>query len=157
SGPVIGLNLGGARFEAREKNGSSETMNVSVLDAGDGAVNWQAAIVSGANWLSLGATAGQATPSTPSLLPLSVNPGALAPGAYYALVKISDARALNNPQYLMAVLNVVSADNPPNPDPDPEGLFFVAKTGGASPPAQSVRVFTSSSSPAPYQASANTS
>jgi hypothetical protein len=72
AGPVIGLDVGGVRFEAREKNGSSGTQTANVLDLGSGAVNWQAEVVSAASWLSLGATRGQATPATASELSFSV-------------------------------------------------------------------------------------
>src|SRR5258708_39075953 len=54
------------------------------------------------------------------------------------------------------MLNVADENSSPDPDPTPSGLFFVGKTGGAAPAAQPVRVFTSSSVPVPFQASANT-
>lgn len=115
-GPVIGLSLNGVRFEAREKNGSAETQTVQVLNLGDGAINWQAEILSGAEWLSLGMRLGQSTQGTATSIQLSPNVAALVPGAYYALVRISDPGALNSPQYLTAVVNVAGADTPPNPN-----------------------------------------
>jgi uncharacterized protein (TIGR03437 family) len=155
-GPVIGLSLNGVRFEAREKNGSAETRTVQVLNLGDDAINWQAEILSGSDWLSLGTSLGQSTQGTAGTIQLSPNVAALGPGAYYALVRISDPGALNNPQYLTAVVNVAGADTAPNPQPDPAGLFFVANSGAAASPAQPVRVLISSSTPTPFQASANT-
>src|SRR5262249_56495872 len=85
----------------------------------------------------------------------SPNAAALGAGAYYALVRIADPGALNSPQYLTTVLNIAGADTAPNPQPDPAGLLFVAASGAASP-AQPVRVMISSSTTAPFQASANT-
>ena len=159
TGPVIGVSVQGVHFDARQNNGDANTEMVSVLDLGDGAVNWQAQIetVSGGGWLSLGAASGQSTAAKTSLLSLSADPGSLAPGAYYALVRISDPNALNSPQFLMAVLSVESASTPPSPQPVPEGLFFAAAAGSLSPPAQKATIFASSSMPVPFQASANTS
>ena len=156
TGPVIGLSLNGVRFEAREKNGNAETQTVQVLNLGDGAVNWQAEILSGSEWLSLVTSLGQSTQGTASTIKLSANVAALGPGAYYALLRISDPASLNSPQYLTAVVNVAGADTAPNPQPDPAGLLFVASSGAAPGPAQPVRVLTSSSAPTAFQASANT-
>jgi uncharacterized protein (TIGR03437 family) len=155
-GPVIGLSVNGVRFEAREKNGSAETQTVRVLNLGDGAVSWQAEIVSGSEWLSLGTSRGQSTEGTASSIQFSPNVAALGPGAYYALVRISDPGAVNSPQYVTAVVNVAGADTAANPQPDPAGLLFVAASGAAASPAQPVRVLISSSAPTPFQASANT-
>jgi uncharacterized protein (TIGR03437 family) len=71
-------------------------------------------------------------------------------------VRISDPNALNSPQYFTAVLNVLTADTPPLPWPVPEGIVFVTRAG-ANPAPQTVTIYVSSSTPLPYQASANTS
>jgi uncharacterized protein (TIGR03437 family) len=154
-GPVIGLDVSGVRFDARQGNGDANAETAAVLNLGSGTVNWQAQIVSNSGWLSLGGSgAGQSTADASSTLEFSANPGALPAGAYYALVQISDPDSLNSPQYLTAVLNIKTADIPPEPHPDPEGLLFVAKTGGAPTPPQSVNVFASSNTPQSYHATA---
>jgi uncharacterized protein (TIGR03437 family) len=146
------------RFEARQGNGDANSESATVLNLGSGAVNWQAQILSGADWLSIGGSgAGQSTAATSSSLVFSANPGAKPAGAYYALIQISDPDSLNSPQYFTAVLNLKPADSPPEPQPDPEGLLFVAKTGGALTPPQSVNVFASSTTPAPFHATVSTS
>jgi uncharacterized protein (TIGR03437 family) len=156
-GPVIGLDVSGVRFDARQGNGDANAETAAVLNLGSGAVNWQAQIISGADWLTIGGSgAGQSTAGASSSLVLSANPGAKAAGVYYALVQVSDPDSLNSPQYLTAVLNLKPADSPPEPQPDPEGLLFVAKTGGAPTPPQSVNVFASSSTPAPFHATVST-
>jgi uncharacterized protein (TIGR03437 family) len=159
SGPVIGLDTQGVTFYARANNGDANKEVVNVLNLGDGTLNWQAQIqfISGGVWGALGATSGQSTAAKPSPLPISAAFGLIPPGSYYALVRISDSNAVNNPQFFMAVLNLAPADSPPKPQPVPEGLFFVAKAGAAPPPAQKVTVFASSSMPVPFQASANAS
>jgi uncharacterized protein (TIGR03437 family) len=156
-GPVIGLDVSGVRFEARQGNGDANTEMANVLNLGSGAVNWQAQIMSGADWLSIGGSAaGQSTAATSSSLVFSANTGAKPAGTYYALVQISDPNSLNSPQYLTAVLNLKTADSPPVPQPDPEGLLFVAQTGGALTVPQSVNLFASSGTPAPFHATATT-
>jgi uncharacterized protein (TIGR03437 family) len=52
-------------------------------------------------------------------------------------------------------LNVKPANSPPEPKPDPEGLLFVAKTGGAVTPPQVVKVFVSSNTPVSFHATAS--
>jgi uncharacterized protein (TIGR03437 family) len=154
---VIGLDVSGVRFEARQGNGDANTETANVLNLGSGAVNWQTQILSGGDWLSIvGSGAGQSTAGSSSTIEFSANPGPKAAGAYYALLQISDPNSLNSPQYLTAVLNIKSADSAPVPQPDPEGLLFVAKTGGTVTPPQSVNVFASSTTPAPFHATAAT-
>jgi uncharacterized protein (TIGR03437 family) len=156
AGPVIGFNVTGLRFESREGNGNSRSKSASVLNLGQGTVNWTAAVVSDAPWISLGATSGSATAAAPGTLAISVDPGALDDGNYSALIRFTDPGALNSPQFFSVMLTVGDAADPPNPDPTPSGLFFIGKTGGSATAAQVVRVFTSSVAPVPFQVSANT-
>jgi uncharacterized protein (TIGR03437 family) len=156
-GPVLGLNVSGLRFEARAGNGNSNTRDAMVLNLGQGVVNWKAELVSGSEWLTLGETAGSATLTVPSRLPLSANPGSLSSGSYYGLVKITDSDATSSPQFLTVVLNVLDEATPARPDPSPSGLFFTARSRGPAPAAQPIRVFTSSTTAIPFQASANAS
>ena len=159
SGPVIAFDRQGVLFDARANNGDANTEVVNVLNRGDGTVNWQAQIefISGGVWATLGASSGQATAAKASPLPLSATFGAIAPGSYYALVRVTDPNAINSPQFFTAVLNLASANTPPRPQPVPEGLLFVGKSGSPGPAAQKLTVFASSSMPVPFQAAANTS
>ncbi len=75
-------------------------------------------------------------------------------GGYYALVQISDPDSLNSPQYLTVVLEITAADSPALPQPDPEGLLFVAKAGGTPTPPQSVNLFASTATPTTFHATA---
>ena len=157
-GPALGLNFTGLLFETRQGNGDSNTRNVLVLNQGTGTVNWQTELLSGSEWLSLSnaSARGQATPQNASRLALTANPGALGPGVYYSLIRISDPAALDSPQYFTAVLHVTAHGDPANPDPAPQGLFFVSQAGGPPPATQPVRLFVSSDTPLPFQASAST-
>ena len=158
TGPVLGLNLTGVRFEARQGNGNSNTRNFLVLNSGSGSVNWQAEVIAGADWLSIGMAVarGSATLRNAGRLSVSAIPGDLAPGTYYGLIRVSDPLALNSPQYLTAVLSVASANEVAEPDPSPQGLFFVGDSGQPPPPIQPIRLFVSSNDPVPYQTSVST-
>jgi uncharacterized protein (TIGR03437 family) len=157
-GPALGLNFNGLAFETREGNGYSNTRNVLVLNNGTGTVNWQTELLSGAEWLNLssGSARGQATPENASRLSLTANPGSLAPGVYYALIRLSDPQALDSPQYFTGVLHVTAAAEPAGPDPTPQGLFFVSESGAPPPAVQPVRLFVSSQTPILFQASVST-
>jgi uncharacterized protein (TIGR03437 family) len=153
-GPAIGLDQQGVLFVTRAGNGDTSFEDVNVLNTGDSTLNWQAEIVSTEQWLSLSSPGGQIAPGGATDLRLSIATGGLQPGGHYALVRISDPNAVNSPQYFTVVLNVQTPDTPPAPHPIPEGLVFVTRAG-ATPPAQTVTVFTSSSTPVPFQAAAN--
>jgi adhesin/invasin len=154
--PILGLNLTGLRFEARQGEGHANNRNVLVLNLGQDTVNWQAEVLHGREWLSLVAARGQATPEEFGRLGLNADPGVLSPGPYYALVRVTDPAAANSPQFISAVLNVSSAADDPSPDPSPQGLFFVGDPGEPPPQNQPMRMFVSSRTPVAFQASAST-
>jgi uncharacterized protein (TIGR03437 family) len=157
-GPALGLNFTGLLFQARQGNGNSNTRNVLVLNIGTGTSNWQSELLSGGEWLSLSnaSARGQATPENASRLALTANPGTLDPGVYNALIRLSDPQAINSPIYFTAVLQITGADAPPSPDPTPQGLFFVGESAAPPPATQPFRVFVSSNTPVPFQASVST-
>ena len=161
SGPILGLNVTGLRFQARPGGGFSKTQAVQVLNLGDPAatVNWSATFVSGANLFSLGASSGTATSSNPATLTITPTAAALqlSPGGYYALIRISDAQSLNSPQYVSAVLDLQSSAAQALPDPSPAGLFFRVTAGGAPSSNQIVTVNTSTATPTAFQVAPTTS
>jgi uncharacterized protein (TIGR03437 family) len=154
AGPVIGVSQNGVRFDARSLNGFANQKNVSVLNLGEGTLNWKAEVVSG-SWLALQDPAGQTVRGRPARLGLVANPGTLPPGGQYGLVKISDPQAANSPQFVVAVLNLAdSAKTAALPDPSPSGLFFVANQSNSQ--TQTIRLFTSSLTEVAFDASAST-
>ena len=155
-GPALGLSKVGLRFDMRQGHAVSATQDIAVLNVGDSTAHWTAALVTGRRWLTLGASSGQATPEVPGSLPLSANPGTLAVGSYYALVRISDPRALNSPHYVTVVLNVLPANSAPVPDLSPPLLVFVSEAESSASEQQTLRLFASSSTPVSFQASAVT-
>ena len=121
-------------------------------------VNWTAEILSGSNWLSLSAMSGTSSPGNPSQLTLQPTSAVttLTAGTYYALVKISDPKSENSPQFLAALLNLAPADSAPIPDPTPQGLFFTGTVSGPPPASQPDYAYAGSSTPVAFQASAVT-
>ena len=160
SGPILALDTTGVLFQAIQGGGSTATQVVKVLNLGDpnSTVNWTATLVSGSNWLSLVSSSGTATSSTEGNLTLALTPNAtqLAPGAYYAMLKVTDPNSQNSPQYITAVLNLQPTTAAPAPDLVPAGQFFTAIAGAAAPPAQQIQVNTSSATAATFNASTST-
>jgi uncharacterized protein (TIGR03437 family) len=155
-GPVLALNLTGLEFEARENQGNANNRNVLVLNLGNGDLDWQAQVLQGGEWLTLTMPSGRTRSDELGRLGLNANPGNLPAGNYYALVQVSASGADSSPQYLSAVLDIRPATDPPDPDPSPQGLFFVGDPQQAPPPNQPIRLFVSSTDPVPFQASAST-
>lgn len=160
SGPILGVDVTGLLYQADQGGGFSNTQVLKILNLGDPSttVNWSAKILSGSDTVSLGASSGTATTSSPGSLPINLaqNATQLAPGAHYALISISDPNAHNSPLYVVVVLNLAAANSPAVPDLNPAGLFFVVAAGGAASTPQNVSVNTSSAQPITFQAAAST-
>jgi len=159
-GPILALDTTGALFQAVAGGGSTTTRIIKILNLGDlsSTVNWTATLVSGSNWLNLVSSSGTVTSTTPGALTLALAPNAtqLAPGPYYAIVKITDSNSRNSPQYVTAVLNLQPNTASPAPDLAPAGLFFTTPAGGSAPPAQQVQVNTSSASAVTFNSATTT-
>ncbi len=157
-GAIMSVNVTGLLFEARQGNGTSLPQTVSVLDVGDkgSALNWTAAVVSGSDWAILGSASGTSTPGSPGNFTVTAGGDAstLPVGGAYALIKITDSNpanpSLNSPQYVVAVLSTEAATNPPAPHPSPAGFYFNNASSGT------ITVYTSSTTPVAFQASAST-
>jgi uncharacterized protein (TIGR03437 family) len=154
-GSIIGLSVNGVRFDERQGHGINRPQVVEVLNRGDLStpLNPTVDILSGSDWLNI-ATSGSASRSLVAEI-LTLTAGgdttSLPTGGKYALVRVSDPKAQNSPVYLIAVVNVEPIATTASPDPVPAGLFFTPATA-----AQNVLIYTSSETPAAFQASAST-
>jgi adhesin/invasin len=120
-------------------------------------VNWTAAVLPGAPWLSTTTTAGTSTISTPGTASYSIDAGlaaGLAPGVYYGTVRISAMGVNDAPLDFEVVLNVAAAGGLAMPAVSPEGLVFVSKAG-QSPAPQTVQLYSSNGATTSYQAGAS--
>jgi uncharacterized protein (TIGR03437 family) len=157
-GGVMSVDVTGLLFEQRQGNGNSQSQTVHVIDLGSqsSALNFTVSVVSGADWASVGNITGTASPGAPGSFTVTAggDDGTFPVGGAYALLKISDANtanpSLNSPQYVVVVLSTEAATTPAEPHPSPAGFFFNNASSGT------VTVYTSSTAPAAFQASAST-
>ncbi len=159
--PILSVDEVGVRFHARQGGGHSHIKVLNILNNGDplSTVNWTAEVLKGDDFLSLGRnTSGAATTSSPGRLVMQLNSDATQadPGGYYALIRISDPKALNSPQYVVAVFDLQPAGTPVAPDPAPEGMFFTS-AAGLQPKSQVLTVHASSATAVTFQAGTLTS
>ena len=159
---TLSLNPAGAQFQMQASSapgdpGGSFLVSVS----GDDTVNWTATVLPGASWLTLNTPNGISTSTNPGTVSFSVNATAatLAPQAYYGTIQLTSSGVTDSPQSFLVVLNVAPAANAALPDPMPAGLVFIASaTGGSGAlPPQTVQVFSSASTPTPYQGTSDSS
>ncbi len=160
SGPILGINVTGLRYQAQQGGGFSNTQTLQILNLGDPSttVNWSAQIVSGSDTVSLGASSGTATASSPGSLPVNLaqNATQLPSGGHYALISISDSNSLNSPVYVVVVLDLAASGSAVLPDPNPAGLFFVVAAGGSASASQNVAVNSSTAQAVSFQVAAST-
>jgi uncharacterized protein (TIGR03437 family) len=150
SGPQLALNPAGFQFEARQGNGNSVTRNLSIRNTGDAPLNFTATVIDPAQspWLTVSNTSGAVPPGGAFTLPITVNPASLDPGDYYALIQIND-------QVFSVNLAIRPVADPPVAAPSPSGLLFTADPGRPAA-SQNISIFTSSTTPVPFQVSAST-
>lgn len=150
-GPALLVPTSGLFFDLRAGNGRSLPRAVNILGPGDSPANWTAKLLFGGEWLRIDPANGSAAIGRPSTLTVRAEPGPLAAGVYYGLIEIASPGAYGSPQYITCVLNLRDPAGSPIPEPTPPGLLF--PPGG---PPREITLFTSSTSPVPFQTSAST-
>ena len=132
-GPILRLSTVGLRFQAIAGNPATRSQIVEVIDDGDpgSSVNYTADLLQGSNWLNVLNAQGSASTGKPGAITLAPTAAVsgLSAGAYYAVLRVTDANSQNSPQLLTAVLTVSPANTPPFPDPFPPGLVFLGNPG----------------------------
>ncbi len=148
TGTQFSMQAGGAPGNA---NGSFQ------LNLSSGSGSFTAAVAPGAAWLTVGTPSGNVSSSSPATVAFSVNSSAasLAAGAYYGSITATIPNVSNSPQTFLVVLNVTPAAAASTLNPRNAGLVFLTTVGGA-PAAQTVNVYSSSTAPTTYTASAST-
>jgi adhesin/invasin len=100
------------------------------------------------------------SPTSPATVSYTIDRASAATlgpaGTYYGAVQVVSAGAANSPQSFQVVLNIAPAASLPVPDPQPAGLIFTSAFGAAAPASQPVTLYSSSTAPLPYSASAAT-
>ncbi len=129
-------------FNGVSQGGAPLPQNIGVLNTGQGSLNWTATAktLSGGNWLSITPNSGNVT--TPylsvSLISVSVDPTNLAAGTYYGSIQIN-GQAINSPQVLTIIFNVLPVGFTPGPQVFPSGLIFTG-VPGVTPGSQDVNI-----------------
>ena len=149
------LGSSGTREQLRQGSGTSQPQSVSILAVGAPAtLNWKADVLNHSELVTLSSATGTASPGNPGTLTL-VPTGAvtnLAPGGYYVLVRVTNVQAPDAPLYFTLVFDVSSSTNPAVPSLSTGGMYFTSTT-----PPQTLVIYTSNTSPLPFQTSVSTS
>jgi uncharacterized protein (TIGR03437 family) len=159
TGAILRLDTRGTRFTARQGAGTTFPVTVRVLNTGDSGtlVNWVAEALSGADWLTLTPSRGTASPGQPASLTLTINPSAanLPAGQNWALVRVTDTSASGSPAYMSVLLDIAPSSSDPQPQLTDGFLYFSSATS-AGLAAQTFKVYSSTTTALPFQASAST-
>lgn len=143
------LSHSGISFTAIEGFGT-ETQNVWVINAGQGLMNWTAAIAPSvaatSSWLNLAGGNGVSgvgptgTVQTPNVL-FAVNAAGLRPGEYYSEVVFRAPEAENGVQSVGVTLRVLPKGSFIGMAVEPAGIIFTYPLGGPAPSQRQVFVF----------------
>jgi uncharacterized protein (TIGR03437 family) len=129
--------------------------SIGVGNAGTGTMPWTASVVTGGSWLSLSGGTGNsgANVITPPRAVVLANVTGLSPGTYYGLIKFAanSATAVNSPQYVTAVLRVVTT-TPAASGAYPQSVILTSQGGFVSQ--QTVDLVTGSATPVQVSAEA---
>jgi uncharacterized protein (TIGR03437 family) len=137
------LSQNGLTFTAVQGGGVVPPQTFDVVNGGQGTLNWTvSASVMGpvSNWLSVTPTSGSSGTGTPPPVSVQVKPAGLAPGVYYGRILVASPTALNSPQMLAVVLNLLTRDQNPGPVVQPSGLIFSGVASGQNPQPQTILV-----------------
>jgi len=137
------LSQNGLTFTAVQSGGVAPPQTFDVVNGGQGTMNWTAtASVLGSvpTWFSVTPGSGSSGAGISPSVSVQVKPNGLTPGIYYGQILVTSPTALNSPQMLTVVLNLLTRDQNPGPVVQPSGLIFTGVAGAQSPPPQTVLI-----------------
>jgi len=147
--PALGVSTQNVSFAATQ-NSAPLTQQLQISNTGGGSLPFTA-VVSGASWLTLSATSGTATPSSPVSLTITATLGSLTPGTYSATVAIAAAGATIN------VLVTLSVSSPTASILMTQvGLTFLAVAQGGVPLPQQFGILNTGQGNMSWSATATT-
>ena len=156
---AILLSQSGISFLAVEGGGVVPPQEFGILNLGTAATSWQVSTppLSGVtSWLHTDVTSGTTTPEEAvPLVQAMVNTSALRAGAYYGLVQVDAPAAVNSPQVLTALLQVLPREQHPPSIVQPAELLFVAPElpNSGQPGSREIRIYNLTASPITYRSS----
>ncbi len=156
--PRIRLSQTALTFTAVAGAATSAPQQVLLANAGTGTLTWSASVSTlggGSGWVRLPVTRGEVSgPDDSSSLPVTTDGASLPPGEYYARIDIRSAGAVNSPQTITVILNVLPPNSNPGPQMQPSSLVFVGPAG-ESPSSQTVTLSNLTGTPVSYSVAAS--
>ncbi len=145
------LSQTGLTFGGVQNGGEIPSQTFEVINAGQGDMDWSVSpkpLGSGTNWLVVTPSTGTSSSGiTPQSVTVAVNPAGLAPGVHYGQLVVTSTTAINSPQLLTIVFELLTPDQDPGPVVQPAGLFFTGVADGADPSPQTFLISNLSTSP----------
>ena len=134
-GPALALSQPALQFQGTGISGLLQQF-ITVSNSGPGSVSFSAAAstLSGGNWLYVWPPPGT-TAQSGQVVNIQANPAGLSPGLYYGSVLLTATGAVNSPQSVEVVLDVLPTPPPTQaalPMPTPASLFLVSPPNGPS-------------------------
>lgn len=143
---TIALSQTALSFVAAAQRPQPANQSFAVTTSASSALTFTAQ--SSAAWLQAAPAAGQATAANPASISVSVNAAGLGTGSYYGSINIASTGAVNSPQTVTVVLNVVASA------PTAAAALLSVTLSGATP--QQISVPDSAGTPAGFVATAVT-
>lgn len=156
--PSILLSQVGLTFNAIQNGAAGPSQTFSVLNGGQGTLNWSASVRSQPSWLKVSPIAGQSIAGAETNPEVTVTADAtnISAGNYYALIKVDSGGADDAPQYLTVVLNVSPNTGQPVIAISPSGVIATAQVGSTSVILPSIYVYDLSGHPVSFMSGAAT-
>ena len=159
SAPSIQLSETGLNITAVAGGAVPPPQSFTIGNSGAGSLSWtaQTNTLSGGSWLQVAPASGSSAGGQPGHGSLDIGEsGGLAAGQYYGSVSVTSSRspsALNSPQALSVVLNVVPSQSSPGVTVSTGGVILSGAAGSTTAAQQTVSVFNPSSAAVTYTAS----
>ena len=131
------------------------TQSFALVNSGTGSLIWSAqpSTLTGGSWLQVSPASGTSVAAQSATdVSISANPAGLQPGQYYGSVNVVSPGAVDSPQTVAVVFNVVSASASPGVTVSAGGVILSGVAGSSASAGQAVNVFNPSSSAITYAA-----
>jgi len=141
--PSIVLSQLGLTFNAIHGGASEPPQTFSILNDGQGTLNWSVSVRNQPAWLQVSPASGQSIAGSQANPQVTVTAGGgnLDVGRYYALIRVDSDSTSNSPQYLTVVLNVTADTGQPVIFISPSGVIATAEAGSKSVPLPPISVY----------------
>jgi len=151
----LSLSQSGDQFSMQAGGVPGNPPGSFLVTAMGGVANWTATADPSADWLTVSTPSGTASDAQPGGVVYSINSKAasLASGTYYGIIVVDSTNASSAALNFVVILKVRSATQTPTLTVSPGALVFLTNVG-ASPATQKITVYTNSTAPQSWQASA---